>query len=78
MVVAASALLESAGAGAGPFQCPNPWPLDPAKVTRTVAGTAKFTMTDGNSGSFAYTVDGVTQSKAITRQVFQSPGTVCR
>jgi hypothetical protein len=56
----------------------NALPFDPAKVTRTVAGTAKFTMTDGNSGSFAYTVDGVTQSKAITRQVFQSPGTVCR
>ena len=25
-----------------------------------------------------YTFNGVTQSKPITRQVFQSPGTVCQ
>jgi hypothetical protein len=41
-------------------------------------GTGTFTFTDGANGTFAYTVDGVTQSKAITRFVFSSPVTVCR
>ncbi len=44
----------------------------------TTVGTATATFTDGNSATFAYTVSGVTQSKAITRQVFVAPGTVCR
>jgi hypothetical protein len=29
-----------------------------------------LTFADGNNGTFAYTVNGVSQSKAITRQVF--------
>jgi len=59
-------------------------PFDPSKITRTHVGTATFTFTDGNAGTFTYNVDlgdGVnkaTQSKAITRQVFHSPGTVCQ
>jgi hypothetical protein len=44
----------------------------------TQAGTGTFTFTDASNGTFAYTVDGVTQSKAITRQVYGSPVTVCR
>jgi hypothetical protein len=40
-------------------------------------GTATFTFNDGNDASFAYTVNGISQTKAITRQVFQAPGTVC-
>jgi hypothetical protein len=40
-------------------------------------GTATFTFSDGNNASFAYTVDGVSQTKAITRQIFSPPGTVC-
>jgi hypothetical protein len=32
---------------------------------------------DGANGTFAYTVNGVAQTKAITREVFVSPGTVC-
>jgi plastocyanin len=61
----------------------NAVPFDPNKVTVTPAGTATFTFTDGNHGTFAYNVDlgdGVnkgTQSKAISRQVFRDPGTVC-
>ncbi|HEY7944144.1 MAG TPA: hypothetical protein VIH15_06565 [Casimicrobiaceae bacterium] len=43
-----------------------------------IVGSASFTFTDGNDATFAYTVDGVTQSKAITRQVFTNPGTVCQ
>ena len=62
----------------------NAVPFDPNRITRTPAGTATFTFTDGNTGTFNYNVDlgdGVnkaTQSKAITRQVFRAPGTVCR
>jgi len=41
-------------------------------------GTATFTFTNGNSGTFNYTVNGVTQTKAITREVFATPGTVCQ
>ena len=52
-------------------------PFDPAKVVATPVETATFTFTDGNRGTFAYTVNGVSQTKAITRQVFRSPGTVC-
>jgi hypothetical protein len=33
-------------------------------------GTATLTFADGNNGTFAYTVNGVSQTKAITRQVF--------
>jgi hypothetical protein len=61
----------------------NAVPFDPAKVTRIPVGTATFTFTNGNAGTFSYNVDlgdGVnkaTQTKAITRQVFSAPGTVC-
>ena len=58
-------------------------PFDPAKIARTQVGTATLAFTNGNAGTFAYSVDlgdGVnkaTQTKAITRQVFRAPGTVC-
>ena len=32
----------------------------------------------GNAATFAYVVNGVSQSKAITRQVFRAPGTLCQ
>ena len=44
----------------------------------TAVGTATFTFSDGNNAQFAYTVNGVSQAKAITRQVFTPPGTVCQ
>jgi hypothetical protein len=53
-------------------------------VTRTPVGMATFKFTNGNAGVFTYIVDlgdGInkaTQSKAITRQVFRPPGTVCQ
>ena len=53
-------------------------PFLPSGVTATAVGTATFAFTDGNTGTFNYTVDGVSQSIAITRQVFVSPGTVCQ
>jgi hypothetical protein len=33
-------------------------------------GTASITFSDGNNGTLAYTVNGVTGTKAITRQLF--------
>ena len=47
-------------------------------VSVTPAGTGTFTFTDANNGTFAYTVDGITQSKPITRQVYANPASVCR
>jgi hypothetical protein len=53
-------------------------PFDPAKVTRTAVGTASFTFASGNVGTFAYTLNGVSQVKTVTRQLFAPPaGTRC-
>jgi hypothetical protein len=60
----------------GPAFSANPW--NKALVTRTEVGTATFTFTDANTGTFSYTLNGVSQSKAITRQVFSTPTTVCQ
>jgi len=43
-----------------------------------VVGSATFTFIDGNTAMFSYVVDGVAQTKTITRQVLQNPGTVCQ
>jgi len=56
----------------------NAVPFNPANVVLTAVGTASFTFSDGNDASFAYTVNGISQTKAITREVFQAPGTVCQ
>ncbi len=53
-------------------------PFDPRSVARTDVGTARLTFANGNAGTFSFTVNGATQSKAITRFIFRSPGTVCR
>jgi YVTN family beta-propeller protein len=58
-----------------------PWnaqPWNPAMVALTPVGNATLAFSDAGSGTFSYTVNGVTQSKAITRQVFASPPSVCR
>ena len=58
---------------------PNAVPFNPALVTRTAVGTATFTFVNGNAATFAYTVNNVTQTKQITRQLLAPPaGTVCR
>jgi YVTN family beta-propeller protein len=56
----------------------NATPWDPAKVTRMGAGHVSFAFSDANNGVMTYTLEGVTQSKAITRFVFSAPATVCR
>ena len=59
-------------------------PFDPTMVGHAAVGTATFSFSDGNNGKFAYQVDlgdGVNKAnltKAITRQVFRAPGTVCQ
>ena len=53
-------------------------PFNPANVVLTPVGTAMLTFSDGNTATFAYTVNGVSQTKAITRQVFSGSGTTCR
>ena len=53
-------------------------PFDPAAVAGTVVGNATFTFANGNSATFAYTVNGVSQTKTITREIFRAPGTVCQ
>jgi serine protease len=53
-------------------------PFAPSAVTATPVGTATFTFQDGAHATFAYTVNGVSQAKAITREVFVNPGTYCQ
>jgi hypothetical protein len=60
----------------GPAFNANPW--DPNQVHVTQVGTATFTFANANTGTFAYTLNGVSQTKSITRQVFSTPATVCR
>src|SRR5512132_519014 len=60
----------------GPAFNANPW--SPAAVTATPVGSVTLTFANGNAAAFAYTVNGVSQVKQITRQIFQAPGTVCR
>ena len=50
-----------------------PW----TAINPVVAGTMSFTFSDGNSASLAYTVDGVSVTKQVTRQVFSVPKTQC-
>ena len=50
----------------------------PGGATGSTVGSAQLAFFDGNSGIFSYTVDGETQSRDITREVFTAPGTVCR
>ncbi len=39
-------------------------------ATGAAVGTGTLTFSDANDGTFAYTVNGISQTKAITRQTF--------
>ena len=54
----------------------NPWSA--SSVHPAVVGTATLAFTDAANGTFAYTLDGTTQVKPITRFAFASPVTTCR
>jgi len=56
----------------------NAVPFNPASVVGTTVGTATLTFADGATAAFSYTVNGISQTKAITRQVFAPPGTACQ
>jgi len=43
-----------------------------------VASLATLAFDTAGTGSFAYTVNGISQTKRITRQEFAGPETVCR
>jgi hypothetical protein len=60
----------------GPAFNATPW--NPAGVTVTQVGTVSLTFADGNHATFAYTVNGISQTKQITREIFRAPGTVCQ
>jgi hypothetical protein len=45
-------------------------PFNPQQFTTTAVGTGTLTFRDGDSGTLRYTVDGVSQTKFITREVF--------
>jgi hypothetical protein len=62
----------------GPNPFSNTTAFDPNLVQQTAVGDATLTFTDANTGTFRYTVNGVTQTKPITRLSFATPSTVCR
>lgn len=57
----------------GPAFDASPW----SAIQSTQVGTMSLTFDDGNAGQLNYTVDGVSVSKSIMRQVFSSPRTKC-
>jgi YVTN family beta-propeller protein len=59
----------------GPWFHAVPW--DPSVVTSNVVGNASFAFADADNGTFAYTVNGITRSKAITRYQFAGASTTC-
>ena len=56
----------------------NAVPFNPMNVVATAVGMATFTFSDGNNATFVYTVSGIAQANAITREVFAAPSTVCQ
>jgi len=60
----------------GPAFDAAPW--NPSAVNVTQVGTATLTFANGNHATFAYTVNGISRAKQITREIFRTPGTVCQ
>ena len=56
----------------------NELPFSPSQVVATPVGTLTLSFASGDTATFAYVVNGVSQSKTITRQVFRTPGTLCQ
>lgn len=48
-------------------------PWNPSVVAIAPVGSGALAFSDANNGTFSYTVNGVTQTKPITRQVFWAP-----
>jgi hypothetical protein len=47
--------------------------FDPAKVTETVVGTARFDFTDAANAAVTTTVNGSTVTRTVTRQTYAAP-----
>jgi hypothetical protein len=52
-------------------------PFDPALVVPVAVGTGTLAFADSSNGTFAFTVNGISRTKPITRQVF-GPMPTCR
>jgi len=51
----------------------NAIPFNPNAVSYSSVGTGTLTFSDANNATFAYTVNGIAQTKAITRMTFGTP-----
>lgn len=51
--------------------------FDSSKVVHAAVGSASFSFTDADNGTFTAVVDGQTMTKAITRQLFANPAPTC-
>jgi hypothetical protein len=60
----------------GPAFSASPW--NGSQVDVRSVGSASLAFADADNGTFTYTVEGRTFSKAITRQVYSTPRSVCR
>jgi YVTN family beta-propeller protein len=60
----------------GPPFSNQPW--DPTKVSRLRVGSATFTFTDSDNGTFDFELEGVVRSLPITRLAYSLPATLCR
>lgn len=57
----------------------NAVPFSPALVTQIPVGTMQLAFAGGDSGSFSYTIGGVTQTRQIARLLFRPPAaTLCQ
>lgn len=52
-------------------------PFDPSRVSFIAVGTIKVSFDDAGHGTLTYSVNGVTQSKPISRYVYATPVTAC-
>ena len=62
----------------GPNAFSSTTPFNPQLVQHHVVGDATLSFSDANNGTFRYTLDGVTQTKNITRLLLGTPSTVCK
>ena len=53
-------------------------PFNPNAALETSVGNFALTFSDGNTATFSYTVNGISQSKTITRQVLRDLGPMYR
>jgi len=56
----------------------NSAPFPPGGAIEAAVGSATAIFANGDAATFAYTVNGTSQTEAIARQAFVAPGTVCR